>query len=194
MKKLSILLFLLAAACGAESENNNGTVNTNNATGVSNNGTTGGSDSTQTTTSNNGTTSSNTTNSTSPQTNNTNNTNNNTNTGEDVPMTEIFQAAFSETGCVVGYCHGGAVDGLVISDPAMSVTAMVNVDSVRPACNLTKLVVPGKPEESLLWMRVRPAALEDGEPCVPKMPKGTDGLNEEKAKLIYDWIAAGAKL
>lgn len=120
--------------------------------------------------------------------------NNQTNTGEKVLLSEIFQAAFSDTGCVVGYCHGGAVDGLVISDPKTSIIALVNVDSIRPSCNLTKLVVPGKPEESLLWMRVRPAALETGEPCVPKTPKDSDGLDEEKAKLIYDWIVSGAKL
>ena len=182
--RIFLIMSFLLVACGPEDKqtNNGGTIPTTNNGTASNNGTTAGTTGGQTTQSNNGATSGETTGGTTTQ------------TGEERTITEIFQVAFSETGCVVGYCHGGAVDGLVISDPEKSIAAMVNVDSIRPSCGLTKLVVPGKPKESLLWMRVRPAALETGEPCVAKMPKGTDGLSEEKAKLIYDWIASGAKL
>ena len=68
---------------------------------------------------------------------------------------------------------------------------MVNKVATTPACGLTMLVVPGKPEESILWHRVKP--LEDGEtPCAPKMPAGSDGLSAEQAQLVYDWILSGA--
>lgn len=110
-----------------------------------------------------------------------------------VGLTQIFESAFVQTGCVAGYCHGGAVDGLVLNTAGVSIDAMVGVDSIRPSCGLTKLVVPGKPEESLLWLRVRPESLDDEE-CVNKMPKGTTGLDDETADLIYAWILDGAQL
>ena len=188
-KKYGLLLLALLVACGAEqdpgSTNNRNTngekVKANNST-QSNNGRI-----TETTSS---------TSPTTEQTNTNNQTNNQTQSttvGQTIVETglkEIFEEVFTDSGCVAGYCHGGAVDGLVIANPEMAITAMVNVDSIRPACDLTKIVVPGKPLESLLWMRVKP----EKEGCVNKMPAGLDGLSEEKAKLVYDWIASGAHL
>jgi hypothetical protein len=59
-------------------------------------------------------------------------------------------------------------------------------------CDTTTLVAPGDPEGSVLWLRVRPESMDDGPPCVAKMPKGSTGLSEEAAMLVYDWILAGA--
>ena len=183
--KWTAILILCCVACGpvdddpVDANNANNVNNQNNAQNNANNVAT-----------NNANNQNNVNN--SNQSNNTNNVTNQ-NMG-DVPLADIFDAAFGETGCTAGYCHGGSVDGLVINTADVAIDAMVDVASIRPACGLTKLVVPGEPEQSLLWMRVRPASMETGEPCVPKMPKGSDGLDEETAALIYDWIAAGATL
>jgi hypothetical protein len=55
------------------------------------------------------------------------------------------------------------------------------------------LVVPGSPEQSELWYRVRPASDRGDCEITDKMPKDSPGLDETRAQLVYDWIAAGAK-
>lgn len=107
-------------------------------------------------------------------------------------FTEVFAMVFEAEGCTGGYCHGSGQGGLMLSDAATTHGNLVNVDAANPMCDLTKLVVPGEPEQSILWMRVRPAAQDEGSPCAPKMPAGSDGLDAAEAQLIYDWIAAGA--
>jgi hypothetical protein len=59
-------------------------------------------------------------------------------------------------------------------------------------CGLTKRVVPGEPDQSIMWMRARPLAMDMGNPCADKMPQGTDGLGDADAQVVYDWIAGGA--
>jgi hypothetical protein len=106
-------------------------------------------------------------------------------------LTEIFEPVFQNKGCTAGYCHGGSVDELLLSDVDSIFANLVNQAASIPACGLTLRVVPGNPEESILWHRVKPMA--DGEdPCVSKMPKGSNGLSEEDAQLVYDWILGGA--
>jgi hypothetical protein len=73
-----------------------------------------------------------------------------------------------------------------------SFEALVDVVAFNPMCGFEQLVVPGDPEQSLLWHRVLPVEEGQGEPCVPKMPAGTSGLSVEDAQRVYDWIAAGA--
>jgi hypothetical protein len=101
---------------------------------------------------------------------------------------------FVDQGCTAGYCHGAGANGLTMTDAANTHTNLVGVDATDAVCGLTKRVVAGEPEQSILWMRVRPAALDGGMPCAVKMPNdGTDnGLSEADAAIVYDWIAAGA--
>ncbi|MFY0536879.1 hypothetical protein [Nannocystis pusilla] len=81
---------------------------------------------------------------------------------------------------------------LVMSDQAVAYANLVEVAAAEAACGLSVRVVPGAPEESALWRRVRPAVLDDGDMCAAKMPLGSMGLAEAEAQLVYDWIAAGA--
>ena len=92
----------------------------------------------------------------------------------------------------MGYCHGAGQGGFLATDEETTWTNLVEVPAMTEGCGMTMRVVPGDPEQSILWHRVRPATLDEGEPCFPKMPSGTQGLSEETAQLVYDWIAAGA--
>jgi hypothetical protein len=98
-----------------------------------------------------------------------------------------------DQGCTAGYCHGANANGLTMTDAATSYMNLVGVAATDAVCGLTQRVVPGEPEQSIMWMRVRPAALDGGMACAMKMPSGSDdGLTEADAQIIYDWIAAGA--
>ena len=63
--------------------------------------------------------------------------------------------------------------------------------STETACGVTMRVVPGDPDASMLWVRVRP----DVDDCLTadqKMPPFGEGLSDEDLKLIHDWILTGA--
>jgi hypothetical protein len=107
-------------------------------------------------------------------------------------LTAIFDPIFQAKGCTAGYCHGASAGELQLQDVDSIYANLVNQTAAAAACGLTQRVVPGEPENSLLWHRVKP--LEDGEePCVAKMPKGSDGLTADEAQLVYDWIKGGAQ-
>jgi hypothetical protein len=107
-------------------------------------------------------------------------------------LTAIFDPIFQAKGCTAGYCHGASAGELQLQNVDSIHANLVNQTAAAEACGLTQRVVPGEPENSLLWHRVKP--LEDGEePCVAKMPKGSDGLTADEAQLVYDWIKGGAK-
>lgn len=87
-------------------------------------------------------------------------------------------------GCSGDYCHGGG------AAPEVS-TREVVVD-VESECDDTILVVPGEPEESLLWQKVAPE-VDGSDVCGDKMPPTSDaGIHQELADDVYDWIEAGA--
>ncbi|MCA9683377.1 MAG: hypothetical protein KC457_14355 [Myxococcales bacterium] len=97
-----------------------------------------------------------------------------------------------EQGCTAGYCHGAGQGGLFMTSEAEAYMNLVDVDATTPVCDLQKRVVPGMPDESIMWMRVRPAALDMDPPCAPKMPQGSMGLGDAEAQIINDWITGGA--
>lgn len=114
-------------------------------------------------------------------------------TGAAVPsFTEVYETVLLGQGCTAGYCHGGMAGGLELTDEATSYASLVEVAATTAVCGLTDRVVPGAPEQSILWMRVRPAAEDMGMACAPKMPQGSMGLPDAEAKLVGDWIAGGA--
>jgi hypothetical protein len=112
-------------------------------------------------------------------------------TGGDGDFADVHQLLVDQ-GCTAGYCHGADANGLTMTDAATAYANLVGVAATDAVCGLTQRVVPGEPDQSIMWMRVRPAALDGGMPCAEKMPDGTDGLTEADAQIIYDWIAAGA--
>ncbi len=96
--------------------------------------------------------------------------------------------------CANGYCHGGGSGSLKLSgDAAADYTALTtgkagSKDAAQ--CAAGSYVVPGKPAESLLWLKVDKQASHG---CGKKMPSSTDGLDPAQSALIKGWIAAGAK-
>lgn len=110
-------------------------------------------------------------------------------TGAAPGLGDIFQTVFVDAGCTAGYCHGGAVDELLMTDLETTLANLVDQPSEFARCAET-LVVPGQPEQSELWFRV---ASNTGDcEITEKMPKKTPGLDDETAQLVYDWILAGA--
>lgn len=109
-----------------------------------------------------------------------------------VTFAEVYSEVFAANSCSSGYCHGAGAGGFTISDETGTHFALVNQSAMAPSCGLTDLVVPGDPESSLLWRRIRPVALDEGDVCAPKMPQGSEGVDAEDSQLVYDWIAGGA--
>ncbi|WP_170136278.1 hypothetical protein [Nannocystis exedens] len=116
-----------------------------------------------------------------------------TDTGAAAPsFTEVYESIFMTNGCLAGYCHGNMAGELLMTDEATAHANLVEVESSQVTCGLHVRVVPGAPEESVLWRHVRPIALDEGDVCAAKMPAGSMGLGEADAQLVYDWIAGGA--
>lgn len=107
-------------------------------------------------------------------------------------FTEVYENVLVAYGCTAGYCHGGMAGGLMMTDEATAYANLVEVDATTAVCGLMQRVVPGAPDQSIMWMRVRPAALDMGMACAPKMPQGMMGLPDAEAQLVNDWIAGGA--
>lgn len=110
----------------------------------------------------------------------------------EVSFTDVFEQVIMTNGCQAGYCHGGGAGGLEMTDEATTYANLVEVAATMPSCGQSLRVSPGSLDESILWYRVRPAALDAGMPCAPKMPQGSMGLSEAQAQLVSDWISGGA--
>jgi hypothetical protein len=109
-----------------------------------------------------------------------------------VTFIDVFEQIILTKGCTDGYCHGGGAGGLTMTDEATAYANLVEVTATTGLCDNTLRVTPGSADESILWYRVRPAAMDAGMPCAPKMPQGSMGLTDTEAQLIHDWIAGGA--
>lgn len=110
----------------------------------------------------------------------------------EVSFTAVYEQVLLPNGCTSGYCHGMGAGGLEMTDEATSYANLVEVSATAAACGQSMRVVPGSLEASILWYRVRPAALDDVPACAAKMPVGSMGLTEVEAQLVNDWIVGGA--
>ena len=113
-------------------------------------------------------------------------------TGASGPPFAEVHAILMKSGCTSGYCHGAAAGGLALTDAKASYASLVGVAATAAGCGADVRVVPGDPEASVLWLRVRPSSLDGGAPCGPKMPQGSMGLGEAEAAVVEAWIAGGA--
>jgi hypothetical protein len=94
------------------------------------------------------------------------------------------------------YCHNrppndlsdGKLDMGETQDVAWA--ALVGPSSVSAKCGGTgdKLVVPGAPASSLLYLKLQATV-----PCGDRMPQGGTPLTAAQLELVRSWIAAGAK-
>ena len=101
--------------------------------------------------------------------------------GLTLSFTDIYEAVFENNGCANGYCHSAPFEGLNFLTVDDAYAALVNQVSPFPQCEVETYVVPGDPEASLLWHKVRPAT-DEGPWCGEKMPLGTLGLSEAAAR------------
>jgi hypothetical protein len=108
-----------------------------------------------------------------------------------------FERVYAEIlvpeGCTGNYCHGGSAGEMTLGEVQAAFDVLVGQDAEKPVCGLTQRVVPGDPESSILWARVRPTEPDGAEPCAVKMPSNRAPLSAAQAQLVYDWILGGAQ-
>ena len=74
-------------------------------------------------------------------------------------------------------------------DQATAYAAIVNQPSKSTTCGgSSQLVVPGKPDESLFYVK-----LTANYGCGDRMPQGGDPLTDAQLAMVRSWIEAGAK-
>jgi hypothetical protein len=95
-----------------------------------------------------------------------------------VGFDQVWAQVVYPSGCSGGYCHGS-----VMNDRDRILNRASDED-----CGDQRWVVPGKPEESLLWRKINPGTSV----CGDKMPKDGDPLSQAQADLVYQWILQGA--
>ena len=104
-------------------------------------------------------------------------------------LTDFHESFFVANGCTAGYCHAA----LALSSAESVYAAFVDVAAPVPLCGRTHYVVPGDPEQSILWLRIRDTTDEDVECEIVKMPAGgAQGMDPADTQVVYDWIASGA--
>lgn len=99
-----------------------------------------------------------------------------------------IQPIFNNNGCVS--CHGGS-GGLFLT-AGQSYSNLVNVNA-QAACTTKKRVLPGNPDESVLYIRVSANTSDSQCGVNSRMPQGGNRLPQETIDLIRDWIKHGAK-
>jgi len=100
-------------------------------------------------------------------------------------LTRVQSEVFTPTCARVG-CHDafGAQQGLVLA-AGVSYGDLVNVRSSESSLDR---VEPGSPEASYLYIKITGTAGLTGD----RMPFGLPPLDDEKIKLVRDWIRRGA--
>ena len=105
-----------------------------------------------------------------------------------VTWSNIF--AFDFRGCQVSNCHGNGTAGVVMTSKDAAWDTLVN-QPASPTNMCTQLgkqrVVPGKPEESLLFLKLD----GDSAPCGQQMPPGGQLSRKARAR-VRAWIEMGA--
>ncbi|MCO4762111.1 MAG: hypothetical protein KC502_11440 [Myxococcales bacterium] len=102
---------------------------------------------------------------------------------------KVYSEVLLKFGCTSSLCHGVKSGELAYFVDSKSAYALiVNKASKVESCQFLPLVLPGKPETSVLYTKIKAGVTT----CGNKMPVGSQGLPESAAKLVYDWIAAGA--
>jgi hypothetical protein len=124
-------------------------------------------------------------------------------------VAELLGAGEAASGCAVRSCHGSVAEaGLEFAKGDDLIAKLVNVPScVAPS---VKLVVPGKPDESWLYIKLtaetnaqgdlvpdpswgEPENCGQGKNFGKRMPRlGNVSWEAEKIEAIRSWIAAGA--
>ncbi len=98
----------------------------------------------------------------------------------------VFDAVVKKYACNSPYCHAEQIG----ASATVAYAKVMAWKATGKACQGKVVVVPGDPAGSLLWAKIAPGVAT----CDEKMPPGGGaGVSAEDAKLVQDWIAAGAK-
>jgi hypothetical protein len=115
---------------------------------------------------------------------------------EAAKFSEIYAAIFpAKSAAKCNFCHSqpssdisnGKLHTGDEGDVEAAYAALVGPTSVSKGCTGHPLVVPGKPEESLLYVKLTATP-----PCGARMPFGNGALPEAQIEMVRSWIAAGA--
>ena len=110
-----------------------------------------------------------------------------------ISFARVFNEVLQPKGCTAGYCHAGHAGGLLMDSMETAYANLVTQDSSTDTpCDVSVRVVPGDPDASMLWVRVRPAADDCLTPEQKMPPLGGEGLTDAQLSLIHDWILSGA--
>jgi hypothetical protein len=101
---------------------------------------------------------------------------------------EVYDSVLTKYGCAESYCHGWAGPDYRARRDAMYAD-LIDKPASRSCTGGFLRVVPGSPEESLLYLKVS----MDVPPCGTRMPFGaTHPLPAADIDLIRTWIQGGA--
>ncbi|HET8939276.1 MAG TPA: PQQ-binding-like beta-propeller repeat protein [Polyangiales bacterium] len=98
----------------------------------------------------------------------------------------IYSEILEPQGCTADRCHGGL--GLKLSKQDTGFKSLQD-DVGSGACAGMKFIVPGKPNESLLYRKVA----DEMPPCGARMPLSLMPLDAEQLTQMRTWIEMGAK-
>jgi cytochrome c5 len=105
-----------------------------------------------------------------------------------VTWSNIF--TFELRSCQVSTCHGSGLAGVVMTNKDAAWDSLVNKPAApdRMCAQLGKQrVVPGKPDESLMYLK-----LDVNAPCGQQMPPGGQ-LSQKARDRVKAWIEMGAE-
>ncbi|HEY4612075.1 MAG TPA: hypothetical protein VII11_03755 [Bacteroidota bacterium] len=108
--------------------------------------------------------------------------------GTDVSFSQHIQPIFNGNGCTS--CHGGS-GGLFLT-AGQSYANLVNVNA-QASCTTLKRVLPGNPDQSVLYIRTSSDSPNTQCGTNSRMPQGSPRLPQATIDLIKDWINQGAK-
>jgi hypothetical protein len=109
-------------------------------------------------------------------------------------FSEIYAAVLStQTDSRCNFCHSMPASQVSNGkfhtgmDAAETYAALLSTTSTSDACAGRSVVVPGDPEQSLLFLKIAGQP-----PCGNRMPLGGSALTTAQVEMIRSWIAAGA--
>ena len=111
-------------------------------------------------------------------------------------FSEIYAQVFpAMTPAKCNFCHSqpasqvsnGKLHTGAEGDVEAAYAALVGQTSTSKDCSGKDLVVPGKPEASLLYTKLTATP-----PCGARMPFGGGALPDAQIEMVRSWIAAGA--
>ena len=109
-------------------------------------------------------------------------------------FTEIYETILStQTESRCNFCHSMPAsqvsNGMFHTgkDQAETYASIMDRVSTSNACSGRSVIVPGDPEQSLLYLKIAGAP-----PCGNRMPLGGKALSATQVQMIRSWIAAGA--